>query len=154
MRGVYTGGILESFLEKKLYLPYVIAVSAGACHGASYVSKQSGRNKAVTVDYAGNPEYMSYKRLLRNGELFNMDFIFDQIPNVNNPFDYETFFQSKQSFFIGTTDCHTGEPVYYEKNELKNDLNKILRASSSLPFAAKEVEYDGRLLLDGGISDP
>lgn len=34
MRGVYTGGILEYFMEQDLYFPYVIGVSAGACHAA------------------------------------------------------------------------------------------------------------------------
>lgn len=32
IRGVYTAGVLEYFMEKKLYFPYVIGVSAGACH--------------------------------------------------------------------------------------------------------------------------
>ncbi len=40
MRGVYTGGILEYFMEQDLYFPYVIGVSAGACHAASYLSRQ------------------------------------------------------------------------------------------------------------------
>ncbi|MEH7745218.1 patatin-like phospholipase family protein, partial [Neobacillus drentensis] len=45
MRGVYTAGILEYFLETQLFFPYVIGVSAGACNAASYLSKQKGRNK-------------------------------------------------------------------------------------------------------------
>lgn len=154
MRGVYTGGVLETLLENNINFPYVIGVSAGASQGASYVSKQKGRNRAVTIDYAGNPDYFSYKYLLKKGELFNMDFIYGDIPNVKNPFDYESFSQSQQVFYIGTTDCKTGKPVYYEKSEIKDDLNKILRASSSLPFVAKIVEHEGRHLLDGGISDP
>ncbi|MBU9722097.1 MULTISPECIES: patatin-like phospholipase family protein [Bacillaceae] len=154
MRGVYTGGILEFFLEKGLHFPYVIAVSAGACNAASYISKQNGRNKAVTVDYAGHPNYLSFKRFFTNGELFNMDFIFDEIPNKNNVFDYKTFFDSNQTFYIGTTDCKTGETIYYEKNEVNDEINKVLRASSSLPMIAPIIEYEGRSLLDGGISDP
>lgn len=154
MRGVYTGGILEFLLEKNLSLPYVVGVSAGACNAASYVSKQSGRNKAITIGYADHPEYISYKRLIRSGELFNMDLIFNQIPNKENPFDYNVFFQSKQQFYIGATDCHTGETVYYEKKDLGEKLNKILRASSSLPFVAPVIVHDGRTLLDGGLSDP
>lgn len=154
MRGVYTSGILEFFLESNIHLPYVIGVSAGACVGVSYVSKQRGRNRAITIDYAGSPQYMSYRRLLLKRELFNMDFLFDEIPNMHNPFDYDTFFNSKQKFYIGTTDCHTGESIYYEKSDLKQDLNKILRASSSLPFVADIVEHEGKHLLDGGLSDP
>ncbi|SDN35428.1 patatin-like phospholipase family protein [Alkalicoccus daliensis] len=154
MRGVFTSGALELLLEKDIQLPYIIGVSAGACNAASYVSRQAGRNKAVTVGYAGHPDYISLKRLLRYGELFNMDLIFDRIPNNENPFNYEQFFSSSQEFYVGVTDCYTGETLYYEKSELRKDFNMILRASSSLPMVAPFVDYKGRRLLDGGISDP
>lgn len=154
MRGVYTGGILEYFLENNIQFPYVVAVSAGACNAASYISQQFGRNEAVTVGYAGHPEYISLKRFVKHGELFNMDLIFDTIPNVENPFNYQDFFQSNQSFYVGATDCETGETIYYEKSQLKTHLNKVLRASCSLPMVAPIVEHEGRPLLDGGISCP
>lgn len=154
MRGVYTGGILELLLEKNISFPYVVGVSAGACNAASYVSRQTGRNKAVTIGYADHPEYISYKRFIRSGELFNMDLIFNQIPNKENLFDYNVFFQSNQHFYVGATDCHTGETIYYEKQELGDQFNKILRASSSLPIIAPVIEHAGRTLLDGGLSDP
>lgn len=154
MRGVYTGGILEYFLENNIRFPYVTAVSAGACNASSFISRQKGRNKAVTIGYADHPEYISFKRLFKNGELFNFDLIFDQIPNKENLFDYRTFNSSEEKFYIGTTDCKTGETIYYEKSEIGEDLNKILRASCSLPMLSPFIEYDGRFLLDGGISDP
>ncbi len=46
------------------------------------------------------------------------------------------------------------ETVYYRKSDPDFDLLQLLRASSSLPFIAPIVEYGGRKLLDGGISDP
>lgn len=154
MRGVFTGGMLEFFLEKNIHFPYVVGVSAGACNAVSYISRQAGRNKAITVDYADHPNYISIKRLIRSGELFNMDLIFEQIPNLENPFDYRVFFESTQKFEIGVTDCLTGETVYYEKKELGDNFNKVLRASSSLPMIAPIITHDGRPYLDGGISDP
>jgi predicted patatin/cPLA2 family phospholipase len=51
------------------------------------------------------------------------------------------------------SDCVTGEALYYDKNELAGDYLKVLRASSSLPFIAKPVEYGGRMLMDGGLAD-
>lgn len=75
MRGVYTGGILEYFMEQDLYFPYVIGVSAGACHAASYLSRQRNRNKTVNIDYASHPKYLSYK-IYGKRQLFDMDFIF------------------------------------------------------------------------------
>ena len=154
MRGVYTAGVLEYFSEQNLYFPYTIGVSAGACMGASYLSRQRGRNRKVNVDYVSDPRYISWGNLWRKRELFGMDFIFDEIPNVHVPFDYEMFFAGQEQFVIGTTDCESGGTVYYGKEDPGFDLLKVLRASSSLPFIAPIVEFGGRKLLDGGLSDP
>lgn len=153
MRGVYTAGVLEFFLEHDLMFPYVIGVSAGACIAASYLSRQKGRNRKVNIDFADHPKYISYKNLIKNKELFGMDFIFDEIPNQLVPFDYDTFHKGTERFLIGTTDCMTGEPVYFEKTMYPDDILYLLRASSSLPFMAPMIKYKGYHLLDGGISD-
>ncbi|MET3698940.1 predicted patatin/cPLA2 family phospholipase [Bacillus oleivorans] len=154
LRGVYTAGVLEFFMEKDLYFPYVIGVSAGAGMAASYLSRQKGRNWKVNIDLAIDPRYVSFRNWIRNKEVFGMDFIFDEIPNQLVPFDYDTFLKAEEHFIIGTTDCETGEPVYYSKDEHGEHMLKIIRASSSLPFLAPSVEYDNRKLLDGGIIDP
>jgi len=154
MRGVYTAGVLDYFLEKELFFPYVIGVSAGACQGSSYVSRQHGRNRQVTIDYVKHPEYISYRNLFLKKELFGMDFIFDRLPNELVPFDFTTFNSSTDKFLIGTTDCMTGEPVYFEKNDYPEDVLKLIRASSTLPFMAPAIEFQGRTLMDGGIADP
>jgi predicted patatin/cPLA2 family phospholipase len=154
MRGVYTAGVLEFFMENELYFPYIIGVSAGACHAASYISRQPGRNQDVTIGFVDHPDYISYKNLFLKKELFGMNLIFDKIPNELVPFDFERFSQASEKFIIGTTDCVTGETIYYEKDQFVNDILTIIRASSSLPFMAPSIQYDGRVLMDGGISDP
>ncbi|WP_221568125.1 patatin family protein [Alkalihalobacillus sp. TS-13] len=154
MRGVYTAGVLEYFMEQDFYLPYVIGVSAGACNAASYLSRQFGRNKKVTIGFSKHPEYISLKNLWKKRQLFGMDLIFDEIPNKLVPFDYDKFHEAKERFVIGTTDCMTGEPVYFEKSEYMDQILPILRASSSLPFMAPVIEMENRCLMDGGISDP
>lgn len=154
MRGVYTAGILEYFLEQELFFPYVIGVSAGACNAASYLSKQKGRNKTVTVEYASDPRYISWRNYFKNRQFFGMDFIFDEIPNQHVPYHYDVFYNSPVEFVVGATDCLTGMPVYFKKQEYGQDLLTVLRASSSLPFIAPEIRYQDKILLDGGISDP
>lgn len=154
MRGVYTAGVLEYFAEHDLYFPYLIGVSAGACMAVSYLSRQRGRNRIVNVDYVSDPRYLSWRNLWRKGQLFGMDFIFDEIPNSLVPFDYDAFGRSAEELVVGTTDCETGRPVYYRKTDPGTDMLPVLRASSSLPFIAPIVEYGGKRLLDGGISDP
>jgi len=154
MRGVYTAGILEYFLERDLFFPYVIGVSAGACNAASYLSKQKGRNKIVTIEYASDPRYISWKNYFKNRQFFGMDFIFDEIPNKHVPYHYDVFYNSPSEFVVGTTDCLTGEPVYFKKQDYEKDLLTVLRASSSLPLIAPEIRFKDKILLDGGISDP
>lgn len=154
MRGVYTAGVLEYFLEKDLSFPYVIGVSAGACNAASYLSKQKGRNRIVNVDYVTDPRYISWRNFFKSRQFFGMDFIFDEIPNKLVPYHYEEFYKNQSEFVIGTTDCHTGKPVYFNRKDYGKDMLKVLKASSSLPFIAPEVDFNKRVLLDGGISDP
>lgn len=154
MRGVYTGGVLEKFLEEEIFVDYIIGVSAGACNASSYVSRQTGRNHKVTIGSVHHPDYISVKNLLLKRELFGMNLIFDEIPNRLVPFDYDSFHNATEEFVIGTTDCLTGNAVYFEKREHAKDVLSIVRASSSLPFMAKPVEFEGRLLMDGGVADP
>lgn len=155
MRGLYTAGILDYFLEQNLHFPYVIGVSAGACHAASYISRQKGRNERVNIGYIQDPRYLSYRNLLKTRSLFGMDFVFNEIPNHLEPFDYDTFYRSDQSYFIGITDCATGKPIYFDaKNSTPESILKALMASSSLPFVSPMVEIEGKILLDGGVVDP
>lgn len=154
MRGVYTAGILEFFLEQELFFPYVIGVSAGACNAASYLSKQKGRNKTVTIGFASDPRYISWRNYFKNRQFFGMDFIFDEIPKKHIPYDFDMFYQNPAEFVVGTTDCLTGEPIYFNKQDYGEDLLTVLRASSSLPFIAPEIRFKEKILLDGGISDP
>lgn len=154
MRGVYTGGVLEKLLEEEIFVDYVIGVSAGACHAASYISRQNGRNREVTIGYVNHPEYISVKNLLVKRELFGMDLIFNEIPNSLVPFDYERFNNATEEFVVGATDCLTGEAVYFEKQNQPEDVLAIVRASSSLPLMSKPVEFAGKLLMDGSIADP
>lgn len=154
MRGVYTAGVLECFLENHLFPNYVIGVSAGACNAFSYLSRQAGRNHKVTIGYVNHPGYISIKNLILKRELFGMKLIFDEIPNKLVPFDFHRFSQAPEEFVIGTTDCLTGKPVYFNKSLSLNEILTIVRASSSLPFMSRAIEFGGQLLMDGGISDP
>lgn len=153
LRGVYTSGVLQYFMERNLFLPYVIGVSMGACNGANYVSCQPNRNKIVNINYVNDPRYISYFKLITKGELFGMRFIFDTIPHMLVPFDYKTFFESKIRYITVVTDCLSGNALYYEKNELGTDFLSVLSASTSLPFISKPVKYKDHILMDGGISD-
>ena len=153
MRGIYTAGVLDFFINKNIYFPYVIGVSAGACHALNYLSGQKGRDKDIALKFLGDKRYLSFRNLIRTGEIFGFDFIFGELSEKLLPFDYETFEKSKQELVVGVTNCITGQCEYFYKSKTSTDeILKVVRASSSLPFISKEVIISGKAYMDGGIS--
>jgi predicted patatin/cPLA2 family phospholipase len=150
LRGNYTAGVLDAFLEKGLEFPYVIGVSAGAGVGCSFMSKQKERNLYILKNYRDDPRYLSVRSFMKTGNYFGLDFICYDIPNRLVPFDRETFLASTSRFVTVCTDCATGKAVYFEKGP---DILTLIKASSAMPFVSRTVEYRGRAYLDGGISD-
>ena len=154
LRGAFTGGVLEYFLEKELNFDRVIGVSAGACTGASYQSKQKGRNRKVNVEYPADKRYMGLSQLITTGSYFNMKFIFDEIPNRLAPFDEKEFFKNPAEFDIVTTSLGSGDRVILAKSDIaKIGVSKALVASSSIPLLSQPVDIGGQLFFDGGVSD-
>ena len=153
LRGVFTAGVLDAFLDGNFHADYVIGVSAGAANGVSYVSGQRERGLRTNTDYLHDPRYMGLRSLLLHRSLFGMDFIFHEIPQHLDPFDYQAFQENLCEFWTGAIDIRTGETVYFGKEEIGDDL-EALRATTSLPLLSQPVAYRGRLLLDGGTSDP
>ena len=51
MRGIFTAGVLDFFLEKNIEVDNLIGVSAGAALGASYVSNQYKRGFDAIADH-------------------------------------------------------------------------------------------------------
>lgn len=152
-RGVFSGGVLDCFMEQNLYLPYVIGVSAGACNAVNYIAKQPGRTKACMIDYLREGSYVGLKYFIKKHNMFDMDLIFDVLPNSEIPFDYETFFSSKQTCILTATNCLTGKAVYFTEKKSRKRLMAVCRASCSLPLISQMVYIDKIPLLDGGMSD-
>jgi len=154
LRGVFTSGVLEYFLENHIDFPRVVGVSAGACTGASYISNQIGRNWKVNVEAPSDKRFMGFQHLLRNDSYFNMEFIFEKIPQTLIPFDEKAFYQNQSDFDAVITSANTGGSVVLSKSEIARiGLNKVLRASSSIPLISKPVEINGQYFYDGGVSD-
>jgi predicted patatin/cPLA2 family phospholipase len=151
MRGIYTAGVLDAFLKNDIHFPYVVSVSAGTAMGASYVSRQFDRSRQVVRTFINDHRYMSFRNLIREGYLFSRKFAYDTIPNHLIPFDMKTFLESPTRFVTGTTDCVTGDPVYFDKDT--QDFHAVIAASAGMPFMSRMIDYQGLKLLDGGISD-
>ena len=152
MRGVYTAGVLDYFMEKNLYFDDCYGVSAGACHISSYVSKQIGRSIKVTLDYINDKRYCSINSLIKTGDMFGVEMLYDLIPNKLELYDYDTFNKFKGNFYSVVTNCKTGKAEYMKIKDMKKDIIAV-RASSSLPLLSRIVEINGKEYLDGGITD-
>ena len=153
MRGVFTAGVLDYLLDAKIYFPYVIGVSAGACNGLSYVSRQRGRAKKCNIDLLDKYHYIGYHYLLTKRNIMDFDLIFEDVPMHILPYDYKTYFDSSVRFVMVTSNCETGEANYFEEKNDPVRLLNICRASCSLPFVCPISYVDGMPMLDGGICD-
>lgn len=154
MRGLYTNGALDCMMDNGWYADYVIGVSAGACSAVSYISGQRGRSYRINTGYLNDKRYVGLDSFIKTKSMFGMDFIFDEIPNRLDPFDYEAFLASPIEFVTGVTDIETGLPVYFDKSAITPGDNTLLRASSSIPGFSPIVPFRGGRYLDGGTSDP
>ncbi len=165
MRGIFTIGVLDALMDAHIEFPYVIGVSAGACNGCSYITKQRGRARFSNISMLkqyGN-EYLGVKMLMKTGNIFNTRLLYDYLPNRIWPFDYNRFFNTKTEFEMVTTNLLTGKAEYLSNHledfsrlsniEAQQLSMDIILASSSLPYVSKNVYVRGVPMLDGGIVD-
>ena len=153
MRGVFTSGVLDAFMKHDLYFPYVVAVSAGACNGLSYISHQPRRSRYANIDMLQKYGYISLKNLLTRGSIFDANILYERFPNEIIPFDYDTYRLDPATFEVVTTNCLTGRAEYLTEKQDARRLTAIVKASSSLPYVAQITNVDGIPMLDGGIVD-
>ncbi|TCO91639.1 putative patatin/cPLA2 family phospholipase [Bacteroides heparinolyticus] len=153
MRGVFTCGVLDSFMDRGIRFPYAIGVSAGACNGLSYMSGQRGRAKYSNIDLLEKYKYIGLRHLLKKRNIMDFDLLFQEFPEHILPYDYEAYFRCPERFVMVTTNCTTGEANYFEEKQCKERLIDIVRASSSLPFVCPITYVDNIPMLDGGIVD-
>jgi len=153
MRGVFTCGVLDNFMDRGIRFPYVIGVSAGACNGLSYMSGQRGRAKYSNIDLLAQYQYIGFKHLLKKRNIMDFDLLFEDFPEHILPYDYETYFNSQARYVMVTSNCLTGEANYFEEKQDKKRLIDIVRASSSLPLMCPIAYVDNQPMLDGGIVD-
>ncbi|MGP1459612.1 MAG: patatin-like phospholipase family protein [Treponema sp.] len=153
MRGLFTAGVLDVFMENGVTFDGMIGVSAGAAFGCNFKSRQIGRVIRYNKKYGRDRRYCSLWSLIKTGDLYGADFCYNILPNKLDVFDVETFKNNPMPLYIVASDCETGMPVYKElKNGDAADLT-WMRASASMPLVSRVVEIDGYKLLDGGMTD-
>lgn len=153
MRGVFTSGVLDCFMDHGIRFPYTIGVSAGACNGLSYMSGQRGRAKYSNIDMLDKYHFIGLKHLITKGNIMDFDLMFHEFPERIIPYDYEAYAKCTEEYEMVTTNCHTGKACYYNEKHNPHRIIDIVKASSSLPFVCPIVYVDGTPMLDGGIAD-
>ena len=153
MRGVFTCGVLDYMMDHAIWFPYGIGVSAGACNGLSYMSRQRGRAKFSNIDLLDKYHYISIRHLWRKRCILDQNLLYDQFPKQILPYDYKAYAENPARFEMVTTSCVTGRACYLEEKQDADRIIAIVKASSSLPYVCPITYVDGEPMLDGGIVD-
>ncbi len=157
LRSLYTSGVLDVLMKYNVEAKRVMGVSAGALTGMNYVSKQPKRTATINIENCDNSRYIGLKALRKEKGLIGYDYLFNDIFKDKDPFDYETFKNSKQKFISVVTNCEEGKTEYVEKSNCKEDKNEIynvVQASSSMPLCSKMVKIGNNHYLDGAVTMP
>lgn len=153
LRGVFTCGVLDCFMDNGIRFPFTVGVSAGACNGLSYMSGQRGRARSSNIDLMDKYHYVGFRYLLTQGCIMDFKLLFEDFPEKIIPYDYDAYFSNPDRFVMVTTNCLTGKAEYFEERQSSARVMDIVRASSSLPFVSPITYVDGVPMLDGGIMD-
>lgn len=152
VRGIYTAGVLDVFMEHGLSFDGVIGVSAGAIHACSYLSGQKGRSIRYYRNYVADPRFMSLRSWLKTGDVVGAEFCYHTLPDELDVYDHEAFLRNGTPYYAVCTDVESGQPAYIRLTDMRSQI-EYLRASASLPYFSRIVSLDGHKYLDGGCSD-
>ena len=154
MRGLFTCGVLDVFMEQNIEFDGAAGISAGAVFGCNFKSRQIGRPLRYNKEYCRDPRYCSIRSLVKTGDLYGVEFCYHELPDKLDVFDREAFSRNPVEFYIGATDVTTGKPIFHRCSDGGERDIEWMRASSSMPVVSRPVQIGKYTLLDGGISDP
>ncbi len=153
MRGIFSTGVLDAFLEKG-FNPFDVAigVSAGATNIASYLAEMYQRNFKVYTDYSTRPDFINWSKFIKGGHLVDLDWLWGlTIKEIR--LDLDKILNSGTEFYIGVSPVNTGETVFLLPD--RDNLEETLKASSAIPvFYRGFVRLNQTDYVDGGLTDP
>lgn len=154
MRGAYSAGVLDALLDEGLKFGGYAGTSAGATHLCNYLSEQRDRNFRLDTIHSRDKRYMSLGNWIRTGNYFDLKFCYHTVPEVIDPFDFDTFKKNaaESEFYVAASNVETGGAEHWIVRDLRTDMDAI-RSSSSLALASSLVEYKGKKMFDGNTAD-
>lgn len=154
MRGMYTAGVLDVFMENNIEFDKIAGVSAGAIFGVNFLSGQNGRVIRYNMRFNKEKGYLGIIPLIREGNVVNTDYAYRKVPCELDVFDDGEYIKNaaETPFYAVVTNIKTGCAEYKRIHSVFRQMD-TLRASGSMPFLAKPVEIDGKMYLDGAVAD-
>lgn len=152
MRGMFTAGVLDYWMEKEISVDGIIGVSSGTLFGVNYASGQKGRALRYNLEHVGKSSYMGLRSLITTGNIVNKEYAYYKIPMELDVFDDEAFQKSGIDFYATVTNVDTGEAEYIKIDSVFDQM-EVMRATSAMPFLSEMVEWNGKKYLDGCIAD-
>lgn len=153
MRGMFTAGVIDVMMEQGIEFDGAVGVSAGACFGCNYKSKQIGRVIRYNTRFSRDKRYGGFRVLLKEGNFYSKDFCYGELPLKYDIFDYDTYESNPMEFYVVCTDVDTGKAEYHKYENRHDHGLEWIRASASMPLVSRMVEIDGRRFLDGALAD-
>ncbi len=153
-RTYFTCGVMNALINNNIKADIVAGSSAGIANGVSYSSWQPDRCEEILNKYYSTPEYMGIKYMFKKGvrSMYNIPYVFDKIPNELIPFDYDTFKNGGITSVASVTNIETGKTEYITLDG-EDKTWRALVATCALPIMFRPVEIDGKIYMDGGITD-
>ncbi|MFV0482188.1 MAG: patatin-like phospholipase family protein [Campylobacteraceae bacterium] len=144
-RGAFHLGILQALDELGIEVKERSGSSIGAIVGAAYLS---GCSPISIFEFFAQEKFKkAMKTNFLKGTLFRFDFnnpVFDELLN-----GYKSIEDLPKPLHVTTTNLQKGEVVYNDKG----DIRTLVCASGSLYPVFSPIEYNGDMLVDGGVID-
>ncbi len=151
LRGVFTGGCIDCFLDKNIAFDYVVGVSAGSCNTFAYVGKQRGYARACMIQKDRSNSFWGVQQMVESHRFVDLDKIFYDYTEQYN-FDFDTFIHNPVEWEMVVSNMESGKAEYMHTADIEKS-RLIGKASCSMPGLTSPVEIGGQHYLDGGICD-
>jgi len=155
-------GVMQVLEEENIAVDLVVGCSGGSVFGAAIALGFSSekmaetRSQTWTGDVTKKLDTRSLLKIIFP-KLYGFDdeiSVFDDAVmagNIKKAFGATTHFaDTKIPLYCVATNFHSGEPVVISEG----GVAEAVRISSGIPIIFKPVEWNGKLLIDGGLSNP
>lgn len=156
MRGVVSAGMTAALEQLGLRDAFdeVHGSSAGAFNATFFLAGQAGYLTTLYQHGFGDPRFVSFRRVLRGGHAFDMDYVITKVWTRQRPLRFDAIFSSGIELHCTATDADRAEIVDLTELERAEEIQAALRASARLPWlAGPPVQFRGRRLLDATLAE-